>query len=116
MTMIAGLCGGFCEIVVALGFVTNISPTTIHKLLKKTDVISASKSKGVSPRSEGRGVAAIEDVLEVTEQRTSAETTLRSCGFLFDEVYPHAAYILRGRRTSLHTHTPASLYETFPLG
>lgn len=33
--------------------------------------------------------------------------------WLVDEAYPQAEYVRRGRRTSLHTHTPASLYETF---
>ena len=37
----------------------------------------------------------------------------RSCGFLVDEVYPHAEYI-RLVQDNLNTHTPASLYETFP--
>jgi transposase len=37
---------------VELGFVTNISPNTIHELLKKTNSSPGSTSTGVSPRSE----------------------------------------------------------------
>ena len=37
---------------VALGFVTNISPNTIHELLKKTNSSPGSMNTGVSPRSE----------------------------------------------------------------
>jgi len=39
--------------VVALGFVTNISPNTIHELLKKTNSSPGSMNTGVCPRSEG---------------------------------------------------------------
>jgi hypothetical protein len=38
---------------VELGFVTNISPNTIHELLKKTNSSRGSMSTGVSRRSEG---------------------------------------------------------------
>src|SRR5215469_4493593 len=38
---------------VELGFVTNISPTTIHELLKKTNSSPGSTSTGVCPPSEG---------------------------------------------------------------
>ena len=38
---------------VALGFVTSISPNTIHELLKKTNSNRGSMNTGVSPRSEG---------------------------------------------------------------
>jgi transposase len=37
---------------VELGFVTNISPNTIHELLKKTNSSPGSMNTGVSPRSE----------------------------------------------------------------
>ncbi len=37
---------------VELGFVTNISPNTIHELLKKTTSNPGSMNTGVSPRSE----------------------------------------------------------------
>ena len=51
--------------------------------------------------------------VEFTEQSTLQEYA-KVIRRLVDELYPHAEYIRRGRRTSLHTHTPASLYETFP--
>ena len=38
---------------VELGFVTNISPTTIHELLKKTNSSPGSTSTGACPQSEG---------------------------------------------------------------
>ena len=59
--------------VVALGFVTNISPTTIHTLLKKTGAIAGLTRTGVSPRSDGRRVAAMEDVLNHYEEQYDAQ-------------------------------------------
>jgi transposase len=41
------------EIAVALGFVTSISPTTIHDLLKKTNSNPGNTNTGVCPQSEG---------------------------------------------------------------
>ena len=38
---------------VELGFVTNISPNTIHELLKKTNSSPGSTNTGACPRSEG---------------------------------------------------------------
>jgi DDE superfamily endonuclease len=52
---------------VELVFVTNISPTTIHEMLKKTGVIRVNMNIGVCPRSEARRVAAMEDVLDLYE-------------------------------------------------
>jgi transposase len=40
------------EIAVELGFVTNISPTTIHELLKKTNSSPGSMNTGACPQSE----------------------------------------------------------------
>lgn len=59
--------------VVALGFVPNISPTTIHELLKKTGVIAGLTSTGVSPRSEGRCETAMKDVLDLYEEPYDAQ-------------------------------------------
>jgi hypothetical protein len=42
--------------------------------------------------------------VEVTEQRTSAATTLGSCGFLVNEVYPHASSMRLVPRQSEHAH------------
>jgi len=38
---------------VELGFVSNISPNTIHELLKKTGIIPGSTNTGACPPSEG---------------------------------------------------------------
>ena len=50
--------------------------------------------------------------VEVTAQRT-VQDYARVVRWLVDEVYPHAEYI-RLVQDNLNTHTPASLYETFP--
>jgi hypothetical protein len=50
--------------------------------------------------------------VEVTEQRTMQDYA-KVIRWLVDEVYPHAEYI-RLVQDNLNTHTPASLYETFP--
>jgi DDE superfamily endonuclease len=50
--------------------------------------------------------------VEVTEQRTRHDYA-KIVRWLVDEVYPHAEYI-RLVQDNLNTHTPASLYETFP--
>jgi len=50
--------------------------------------------------------------VEVTEQRTMQDYA-QVVRWLVDEVYPHADYI-RLVQDNLNTHTPASLYETFP--
>jgi hypothetical protein len=50
--------------------------------------------------------------VEVTEQRTMQDYA-KIVRWLVDEVYPHAEYI-RLVQDNLNTHTPASLYETFP--
>jgi DDE superfamily endonuclease len=50
--------------------------------------------------------------VEVTEQRTMHDYA-QIVRWLVDEVYPHAEYI-RLVQDNLNTHTPASLYETFP--
>jgi len=50
------------------GFVTNISPTTIHDLLKKTNSSAGLTNTGVCPQSEARRVAAMEDVLDLYEE------------------------------------------------
>ena len=50
--------------------------------------------------------------VEVTEQRTMQDYA-KVVRWLVDEVYPHAEYI-RLVQDNLNTHTPASLYETFP--
>ena len=50
--------------------------------------------------------------VEVTEQRTMQDYA-KVVRWLVDEVYPHADYI-RLVQDNLNTHTPASLYETFP--
>ena len=53
---------------VELGFVTSISPNTIHELLKKMNSSRGSMNTGVCPRSEARRVAAMEDVLDLYEE------------------------------------------------
>jgi hypothetical protein len=53
---------------VELVFVTNISPTTIHEMLKKTNTSRGNMNIGVCPRSEARRVAAMEDVLDLYEE------------------------------------------------
>jgi len=50
--------------------------------------------------------------IEVTAQRTMQDYA-KVVRWLVDEVYPHAKYI-RLVQDNLNTHTPASLYETFP--
>jgi hypothetical protein len=50
--------------------------------------------------------------VEVTEQRTMQDYA-KVLRWLVDEIYPHAEYI-RLVQDNLNTHTPASLYETFP--
>jgi len=50
--------------------------------------------------------------VEVTAQRTMQDYE-RRVRWLVDSVYPHAEYI-RLVQDNLNTHTPASLYETFP--
>src|SRR3984893_1743971 len=50
--------------------------------------------------------------VEVTTQRTMHDYA-KVVRWLVDEVYPHAEYI-RLVQDNLNTHTPASLYETFP--
>jgi hypothetical protein len=50
--------------------------------------------------------------VEVTAQRTMQDYA-QVVRWLVDEVYPHAEYI-RLVQDNLNTHTPASLYETFP--
>jgi transposase len=50
--------------------------------------------------------------VEVTESRTMQDYA-KIVRWLVDEVYPHAEYI-RLVQDNLNTHTPASLYETFP--
>ena len=50
--------------------------------------------------------------VEVTAQRTMQDYA-KIVRWLVDEVYPHAEY-LRLVQDNLNTHTPASLYETFP--
>jgi hypothetical protein len=50
--------------------------------------------------------------VEVTAQRTMQDYA-QVVRWLVDEVYPHAEYI-RLVQDHLNTHTPASLYETFP--
>ena len=50
--------------------------------------------------------------VEVTAQRTMQDYA-KVVRWLVDEVYPHAEYI-RLVQDNLNTHTPASLYETFP--
>jgi DDE superfamily endonuclease len=50
--------------------------------------------------------------VEVTAQRTMHDYA-KIVRWLVDEVYPHAEYI-RLVQDNLNTHTPASLYETFP--
>jgi hypothetical protein len=50
--------------------------------------------------------------VEVTAQRTMHDYA-KVVRWLVDEVYPHAEYI-RLVQDNLNTHTPASLYETFP--
>jgi hypothetical protein len=50
--------------------------------------------------------------VEVTAQRTMQDYA-RIVRWLVDEVYPQAKYI-RLVLDNLNTHTPASLYETFP--
>ena len=50
--------------------------------------------------------------VEVTEQRTMQDYA-KVVRWLVDEVYPQAEYI-RLVQDNLNTHTPASLYETFP--
>ena len=50
--------------------------------------------------------------MEVTAQRTMHDYA-KVVRWLVDEVYPHAEYI-RLVQDNLNTHTPASLYETFP--
>ena len=50
--------------------------------------------------------------VEVTAQRTMQDYA-KIVRWLVDEVYPHAEYI-RLVQDNLNTHTPASLYETFP--
>ena len=163
---------------VELGFVKSISPNTIHELLKKTNSSPGSTSTGAYHQSEGRRVAAMEDVLdlyeeeydphyptvcldekpvvlhadvqppvpvesgqpervdyeyerrgtrnlfvmveplagwrhvEVTAQRTMQDYA-KVVRWLVDSVYPHAEYV-RLVQDNLNTHTPASLYETFP--
>ena len=56
------------EIAVELGFVTNISPNTIHELLKKTNSNPGSTNTGAYQQSEERRVAAMEDVLDLYEE------------------------------------------------
>ena len=53
---------------VELVFVTNISPSTIHQMLKKTGLIRGNMNIGVCPRSEASRVAAIEDALDLYEE------------------------------------------------
>jgi hypothetical protein len=53
---------------VELGFVTSISPTTIHELLKKMNSSRGNMNIGVCPRSEARRVVAMEDVLDLYEE------------------------------------------------
>jgi hypothetical protein len=53
---------------VELRFVTNISPITIHDLLKKTSSSLGNMNTGVCPRLEARRVAAMEDVLDLYEE------------------------------------------------
>src|SRR5215472_11982107 len=50
--------------------------------------------------------------VEVTERRTMHDYA-KVVRWLVDEVYPQAEY-LRLVQDNLNTHTPASLYETFP--
>ena len=50
--------------------------------------------------------------VEVTEQRTMQDYA-KVVRFLVDEVYPQVQYIWLVQ-DNLNTHTPASLYETFP--
>ncbi len=50
--------------------------------------------------------------VEVTERRTMQDYA-KVVRWLVDEVYPHAECI-RLVQDNLNTHTPASLYETFP--
>jgi hypothetical protein len=50
--------------------------------------------------------------VEVTAQRSMRDYA-RVVRWLVDEIYPHAEYI-RLVQDNLNTHTPASLYETFP--
>ncbi len=50
--------------------------------------------------------------MEVTAQRTMRDYA-QVIRWLVDEIYPHAEYI-RLVQDNLNTHTPASLYETFP--
>ena len=52
---------------VELVFVTNISPTTFHEMLKETNSSRGNMNIGVCPRSEARRVAAMEDVLDLCE-------------------------------------------------
>ena len=167
------------EIAVELGFVTTISPTTIHDRLKKTRLVPWQHEHWCLPSVGGEFVAAMEDVLDLYEEEydpqyptvcldekpvvlhadvqppvpvepgkaervdheyerrgtrnlfvlvepTLGVATRRSpraahqcrdyakvVRWLVDEVYPHAQYI-RLVQDKLNTHTPASLYETFP--
>jgi hypothetical protein len=50
--------------------------------------------------------------VEVTAKRTMQDYA-QVVRWLVDSVYPHAEYI-RLVQDNLNTHTPASLYETFP--
>lgn len=50
--------------------------------------------------------------VEVTKYRTMQDYA-HDVRWLVDEVYPHTEYI-RLVQDNLNTHTPASLYETFP--
>jgi len=53
------------EIAVDLGFVTNISPTSIHTLLKKTRLLPWQHEHWCLPSVGGEFVAAMEDVLDL---------------------------------------------------
>src|SRR5262249_54726776 len=89
---------------VELGFVTSISPTTIHELLKKTSG-TRNLFVMVEPLAGWRHV-------EVTEQRT-VQDYANVAGWLVHEASPRPQYI-RLFQDTLNTPSPASLYETFP--
>ena len=53
------------EIAVELGFVTNISPNTVHELLKKMRLLPWQHEHWCLPSVGGEDVSAMEDVLDL---------------------------------------------------
>jgi len=96
-------------------------PVVLHADLQPSIPVEPGKSERVDYEYERKGTrnlfVMVEPLagwrhVEVTEQRTMQDYA-KVVRWLVDSVYPHAEY-LRLVQDNLNTHTPASLYETFP--